>query len=100
MHSMSGRFCSAVPGMLVNHSVFESWAARSLVLRKAISTRAVFIAASASFESIGLTEFHPRSILHSTSIGLLGSVFGDGRLRTRVCRYPSLAQEMVMSPGL
>src|SRR4029077_13738529 len=63
-------------------------------------TRAPLIAASANFESIGLTEFHPRSILHSTSIGLLGSTFGDGRLTTRVCRYPSLAQEMVMSPGL
>ncbi len=25
MHSISGRFCSAVPGMLMNHSVLVSW---------------------------------------------------------------------------
>ena len=29
MHSISGRFCSGVPGMLMNHSVLVSCAARS-----------------------------------------------------------------------
>ncbi len=33
MHSISGRFCSAVPGMLISHSVLVSCAARSVVLR-------------------------------------------------------------------
>ena len=48
MHSISGRFCSAVPGMLMSHSVLVSWAARSLALRSLRSTAAGCAATSAA----------------------------------------------------
>src|SRR5262245_15134574 len=40
MHSMSGRFCSEVPGMLISHSVLVSCEARSFARRSFSSTLA------------------------------------------------------------
>ena len=40
MHSISGRFCSAVPGMLMNHSVLVSWPEISSTLASARSALA------------------------------------------------------------
>ncbi|HEU5276353.1 MAG TPA: hypothetical protein VFU97_22050 [Xanthobacteraceae bacterium] len=48
MHSISGRFCSAVPGMLISHSVLVSWAARSFAGCRARSAVAVRPAATAA----------------------------------------------------
>src|SRR5580704_6966695 len=40
MHSISGRFCSAVPGMLANHSELVSWPEMSATLASARSAPA------------------------------------------------------------
>ena len=48
MHSISGSFCSAVPGMLLSHSVLVSCAARSPALRSLRSAVAVRPAATSA----------------------------------------------------